>query len=163
MAPLALHKNFIVCLCFSPAIRDTRLPRSWLSAQSKNVWNLGLLRLHLQAPYSKHWSGSRRVCRTCSATHAWGLKMMKGENKISKTSPKKRSTWLPGQPALHPASFSSPDNSIPTHGEQSIALCMWRQTMAITTRCSEWCQTHFILQWVSWVNTRRKSSNACNL
>jgi len=34
--------------------------------------NLGPLRSHLlafQAPYSKHWSGSRQVCQTCSATH----------------------------------------------------------------------------------------------
>ena len=47
------------------------------SARSaENFRNLGPLRSHLlafQAPYSEHWSGSRRNCRICSTAPVAGV------------------------------------------------------------------------------------------
>ena len=71
MLLFASHVNSIIC--FSPAIGDTRLVSSWLSAWSANkFFNLVPLRSHLlafQTPHSKHWSGGCRVSRTCSTAH----------------------------------------------------------------------------------------------
>jgi len=78
VVPFALHKNSIVCfMCFSPAIRDTCVPSSYRLAiiRVEVFLNFGSLRSHMlafQAPQSKHWSGGRRVCRTCSAAHVNG-------------------------------------------------------------------------------------------